>query len=77
MAHQTRTFRAHARNEGGDHAHGVDAESFEAAAVAFMEIWHPMVDAEGQAAIVVRDTESGVEHCFRVDFESGETAPCQ
>lgn len=74
---QTRTFRAHARHEGCDHAHSLDAESFEAAAVAFMEIWHPQVDADGQVAIVVRDMGAGEEHCFRVDFESGETAPCQ
>ena len=25
----------------------------------------------------LRDVETGVEHCFRVDFESGETSACQ
>ena len=74
---ETRTFRAHARHDGCDHAHSLEAESFEAAAVAFMETWHPEVDADGQASIVVRDAESGVEHCFRVDFDTGETRPCQ
>jgi hypothetical protein len=24
----------------------------------------------------VRDVETGHEHCFRVDLESGETIPC-
>ncbi|MEH0194115.1 hypothetical protein SGCZBJ_10565 [Caulobacter zeae] len=74
---ETRTFRVHALHDGCDHAHGVDAETFEEAAVAFMEAWHPEVDSYGQASVVVRDVETGVEHCFRVDFESGETSACQ
>lgn len=74
---ETRTLRVHVRAEGCDHAHGVEAASFEAAAVAFMEIWRAQVDADGQAWIIVRDADSGVEHGFGVDFDTGETAPCQ
>ena len=39
----TQTYRVHARGEDASHGHAVDAVSFEDAAVAFVELWHPPV----------------------------------
>uniref|UniRef100_B0T9E1 Uncharacterized protein n=1 Tax=Caulobacter sp. (strain K31) TaxID=366602 RepID=B0T9E1_CAUSK len=74
---ETQTFRVHARDDDHNHAHSVDAVSFEDAAVAFVEMWHPPVDADNEVSIVVRQVDSGVEHCFRIDLDSGQAAPCQ
>lgn len=71
-----RTFSVHARHEEPHRRHSVEERSFEAAAVAFVERWHPAVDADGDVSVLVTDAESGVECCFRVDLEDGETAPC-
>lgn len=73
----TQTYRVHAHGEDASHGHAVDAVSFEDAAVAFVELWHPPVDADNEISLIVRETESGVEHCFRIDLDSGEAAPCQ
>ena len=29
-----------------------------------------------EISVIVREVETGHEHCFRIDLESGETAPC-
>ena len=29
-----------------------------------------------EAAVIVRELETGREHCFRVDLETGETKAC-
>lgn len=73
----TQTFRVHARGDDHSHGHAVDAVSFEAAAVAFVELWHPPGDADNEVSVIVRHADSGVEHCFRIDLNEGEAAPCQ
>ena len=73
----TRTYRVHARGADHNHGHAVDAVSFEDAAVAFVELWHPPLDADNEVSVIVREADSGVEHCFRIDLDSGEAAPCQ
>ncbi|CAN5329640.1 hypothetical protein BH10PSE4_BH10PSE4_48720 [soil metagenome] len=73
----TQTYRVHARGEAASHAHAVDAVTFEEAAVAFVELWHPPVDADGEVSVIVRAADSGVEHCFRIDLDNGDAAPCQ
>lgn len=73
MTQAARQFRVHARH--GHHARLVTEPSFEAAAIAFVEDLPP-VEGEADLSIVVRDVETGHEHCFRVDPETGETAPC-
>jgi hypothetical protein len=50
--------------------------SFEAAAIAFIEDFAPAPEDGADVSILVRDLETGVEHCFLVDLESGETSPC-
>ena len=57
--------------------HRLEAAGFEDAAVAFVELYHPSVDAAGAVAVLVRDLETGVQHCFRIDLDDGEIAPCQ
>lgn len=71
-----RQFCVHARGEDGRRGHLVEEKSFEAAAVAFVELWRPPVDGDGDVSVLVTDVESGVEHCFSLDTESGAAAPC-
>jgi len=70
-----RQFRVHARRLDGHHARTVSERSFEAAAVAYVEDLHPAGD-EAEISVIVRDVASGHEHCFRIDLDTGETAPC-
>lgn len=76
MPSSLRQFAVHAAHENRDQGHHVEGESFEAAAVAFVDAWHPTVDAEGDVAVIVREADSGHEQCFRIDVETGETRPC-
>jgi Family of unknown function (DUF5961) len=71
-----RRFRVHPRHQAGVHARLVAEVSFEAAAVAFVEDFAPAPDTGTQVAIQVLDLDSGVEHCFRIDLETGAAAPC-
>ncbi|MEW5683908.1 MAG: DUF5961 family protein [Pseudomonadota bacterium] len=73
---ETRTFRVHARHVDAHHARTVQEPSFEAAAVAYVEDLHEMPGADEAISVIVREVESGHEHCFRIDLETGETAPC-
>jgi hypothetical protein len=70
-----RQFSVFARHLDGHHARTVSERSFEAAAVAYVEDFHPPGD-EDEISVIVRDIESGHEHCFRIDLETGETAAC-
>ncbi|WP_158916157.1 DUF5961 family protein [Caulobacter sp. S45] len=72
----TRRFSVHARHVERHHARIVAELSFEAAAVAYVEDFPLATDGDEALSVVVRDLESGREHCFRVDLETGETAPC-
>ncbi len=71
-----RRFLVHAAHEGRHRGHAVEGASFEEAAVAFVEAWSPAVDSEGEVSVVVVDPEDGRACCFRIDAETGETAPC-
>jgi hypothetical protein len=71
------TYRVHARDDDRGRGHAVDAASFEEAAVAFVELWRPPVDADNEVSVIVRDTESGVELCYRIDLDGGDATPCQ
>jgi hypothetical protein len=70
-----RQFRVHARHMDLHQARTVSEPSFEAAAVAYVEEMHPFGD-EAEISVIVRDIATGHEHCFRVDLETGEAAPC-
>jgi len=69
-----RDFRVHARNS--HHARLISEASFEAAAVAYVEEFADLAWDEAAMRVVVRDVASGREHCFTIDLEAGETAPC-
>ena len=72
----SRTFRVRARHLDAHHASTVSEPSFEAAAVAYVEDLHQL-PGDGEAiSVIVHDVESGHEHCFRIDLESGETSAC-
>jgi Family of unknown function (DUF5961) len=73
---QTRLFRVQARRLAAPHAHLVTEVSFEAAAVAWLEGWPGEIGSETTISIVVRDLDSGSEHCFGIDLDTGAMAPC-
>ena len=74
-ATEPRRFRVHARHVEAHHARVLEERSFEAAAVAYVEDLHAVSD-EPEISVVVRDLDSGHEHCFRIDLDTGETAAC-
>lgn len=69
-------FSVHARHIGAHSARIVEEGSFEAAAIAYLEDISPEVSVGSEISVVVRDIATGREHCYRVDLESGDTAPC-
>jgi hypothetical protein len=75
-APKTRPFRVHARHVDSHHARVLDEASFEAAAVAFVEDFHPPLTEEHEISVIVRDLGSGHEHCFRIDLDTGESELC-
>ena len=76
VAPETRSFRVHARHVDSHQARIVEESSFEAAAVAYVEDFHPPVDGDNEVSVIVRDLNDGREHCFRIDMDSGEAASC-
>ena len=45
--------------------------------MAFNEDLHPPMTEDREISVIVREIETGHEHCFRIDLDSGETAPCR
>ena len=76
VAVETRQFSVHARHVDRHHSRLVDEASFEAAAVAYLEDFHPPMTEVHEVSVIVREVGTGHEHCFRIDLETGETAPC-
>jgi len=74
---EPREFRVHALHVDHHHAHLVRETSFEAAALAYLDDLAPAPDEGPEVSVVVREVETGHEHCFRVDLDSGQTEPCQ
>jgi hypothetical protein len=77
-AASTRRFRVHARHLDRHHTRFVEERSFEAAAVAYLETFDlPALEGEELVVqVIVHDTGTGHEHCFRLDLETGDTKPC-
>jgi len=72
-----RRFAVHPAAEDRARERAVEAESFEDAALAFLEQWSPEAGAEGEdVALIVTDCENGRACCLRVDAGTGEAAPC-
>ncbi len=75
QASEPRRFSVHARHVEAHHARVLEERSFEAAAVAYVEDLHA-VGGEHEISVIVRELDSGHEHCFRIDLDSGDTAAC-
>ena len=73
---EIRQFSVCARHVDSHNARVLEEASFEAAAVAYVEDFHPAVGGDDEISVIVREVRTGHEHCFRIDLESGETAPC-
>lgn len=73
----TRRFSVHARHVDQHCARLLDEASFEAAAVAYVEDFHPAVDVDNEVSVIVREVGTGRQHCFKINVESGESAPCE
>ena len=71
----THRYSVHARHVDAHHARVVEERSFEAAAAAYVEDLHPVGD-EPEISVIVRELDSGHEHCFRIDLDTGEAAAC-
>jgi hypothetical protein len=74
----TRLFRVHARHVDSHHARFVEETSFEAAVVAYFEDFDlsvPISD-DHEMSVIVHDVGTGHEHCFKINLDSGEAAPC-
>jgi hypothetical protein len=70
-------FTVRARHLHGHHdGRSVDEPSPEAAALAYLEDFAHDADDDQAVSVIVRDDDTGREQCFRVDLETGETAPC-
>jgi hypothetical protein len=72
---EIRRFSVHARHVDAHYARTLTERSFEAAAIAYVEDLHD-VGAEHEISVIVRELDSGHEHCFRIDLDSGETSSC-
>jgi len=70
-----RQYSVCARHIDRHHTRLIFEPTFEAAAVAYVEDFHPP-SADAQMTILVRDVESGHEHCFRIDLETGQANAC-
>jgi len=75
-ARPTRRFSVHAFQEARGRAWLMEGVSFEDAALAFLDACHPPPDADHQVSLIVEDCDSGEQQCFRVDLDTGRTAPC-
>jgi Family of unknown function (DUF5961) len=72
-----RRFSVYARHVESHHARIIQEASFEAAAVAYVEHYSlPAGTDLYELSVVVREIGTGHEHCFKIDLDSGETAPC-
>jgi hypothetical protein len=71
-----RRFRVHARHIEAHHARVIAEPTFDAAAIAYAEDLHVSAGDSEEISIIVRDLDSGHEHCFRLDLQTGETSPC-
>jgi hypothetical protein len=71
-----RRFSVHGVAEAPSHGHLVEGVSFEDAALHYLEDSH-LAAGDDEVRLFVEDCETGERHCFRVDLETGQTAPCE
>ena len=66
-----RRFSVHGAADAPSRAQLVEGESFEDAALSFVERQHPQEDGD-EIALLVEDCETGERQCFRIALETGE-----
>ncbi len=71
-----REFRVHARHIDRHHARVVLERNFEAAAVAYLDDYPQGPEDDHEVSIIVHELESGHEHCFWVNFDTGVMGGC-
>ena len=76
LSETARRYHVRVRHGEAGHDHLVAETSFEAAVIAYAEDFPLSPDHGSEISVIVRDVESGREHCFRIDLETGETTPC-
>ena len=76
LSDPVRRYNVRVRHAEPRNGHVVAEATFEAAAAAYVEDFPLAPDHGPEISLVVRDIESGREHCFRIDLETGETSPC-
>jgi len=72
-----RRFCVHGVAEMASRAHVVEGVSFEDAALHFLGEHHPVAGSDDDVSLFVEDLETGERQCFRIDPDTGETAPCE
>ena len=70
-----RRYSVHGTEEAPSRAYMVEGASFEDAALHFLEDRHMAADGQ-EVSLFVEDCETGERQCFRIDLETGESAPC-
>lgn len=76
LSDPARRYSVRVRHAEPRHGHVVAEATFEAAAVAYIEDFPLAPDQSPEISLIVRDIESGREHCFRIDLDTGETTSC-
>lgn len=71
-----RRFSVHDRHIDHHHTRLVDEASIEAAAVAYVEDFHPPVSDSSEIRVIVREVGTTHEHCFTISLDTGATSPC-
>ena len=71
---ESRRFLAYCNEEARCSAHPIEhADGFLDAAVQFTERW---ASGDGEVSVTVVDCETGEQHCFRVDLDTGHAGAC-
>jgi hypothetical protein len=73
---EPRRFRVHASHIARHHARVTLEPTSEAAVVSYIEGLPFAIDDRVEISIIVRDIDTGHEHCFRVNLDTGDAAPC-
>lgn len=76
QSRSVRRYRVHARHLESHHGVTVEEPSFEAAVVSYVEAHGVAPDGGSELSVLARDLETGREHCFRIDLETGQASSC-
>jgi len=69
-------YRVRPRDLEGSAVRVLEESSSEAAAVAYAEDFGYVTNQSHELKLLVLDLDTGHEHCFLIDLDTGETEPC-